>query len=1727
MTFYNTMLSRMGSIKAGRLSDPETSEDLSDVEATLSGLGIKLRDSESEFRNFGDVLAEVGGKWESFSSVQQRAIATAFAGTRQQTRFLSLMAGWGKAQEYAEVAAESAGTALEKFSVYEESIEYKTNRMTSAFENLSTTILDSGLVGGIIDFGTGLLKAGAAMDAWPIKLALIATAAVGAVTAIKTLQDSSIGKALSDTMAIIPNMIARLNALGAVTGFSAANATMLGSAFSSMTTAQIVNTAATKGMSEEQLRAALQYSILDDAVKEETIAQFASATAKGANTAAGAAQAAGNGLLTFSWKSVTLGIIENAKALASWMLTNPVGWIVGIGAAFAGLAAAINNNYKKLEENIQKANDLKSAYKDAAAQIRSSITSISSVKDEFEQLSHGVDKFGNNISLSNEEYQRYLEIVNQIVAINPEIVEGYDEANNAIIDKNTAISETIKLLKEQQRTELLSATTAANNWAVASGAIAEYKLALNNLKRNVAFTTDGIKQGINQALSEGSVIGKNNIQEFITLNGIDAVDAYNELASVFDTKGTLLELYGDQSGDPNKIWEEAEIRRGMQAWNDLFLAIGEASSESTDIVVKNAGLISKYVSDESLVMVQASIRDSNTAEYALKSASKVYQTQAKLITQSHENYESLSDSSKAFVDSWIRGIKFDETTTKDMAANIDNQALKIVDAISGSNSISKELNDLFTIDADAITIGDYGRISQKINDFIERVESASDFQFSDEAKRQIRMSLGFDVGITANDGTKYEDVNEYLLETLKKKLKWSDVTNKDLERLTIGQLKLAVDLDLSTVKTWEELLVAIKTSEFALRDALSLDDVLGNLSDLEDKFSTLSSALGEFRDNGIVSASTLDKFKESFGQLDGFSSFVNTLSNTSSTLDQVKASVNSLAAEYLNSTKILEGLTSETANTTIAELESIGVVNAAEIVNARLAAQRWEMVIAANSQADAEWLVVENLLKECGAAEEAISQIRALRIAHYNAKIAAVDFSNVNADTITSLLAEAKAAGVAAKSISALTLAKNLQSDIDNAHLSSDEQQRLRGQIEALLLDAQDYLSGAELVIPSVSISMPKRSGSSKEIEEYIAVIDRLYASTKKLEDIQNRMDLLEEKSGRLNADEYEKKNAYLKEIIGLREQENQVLNEQNNIRREMIQEGVDKLRSQGFSISYDAANNDLLVRNMEHLNELFSSNGKTEDTNTLRKAAEALIKDITGWNNDAIAASLSWHENLSELNSDLAEFAANIKDASDEWTNDLEHNIKLMQNQGEKEDKIISVYESLMDYVHGKAEEIRAAMRELGKTSEEIEASDEIQALQDQWWEYYNAIKDIKQEQLDNLQALVDLTKDMIKQEKEDLVDALESQKDAYADLIALKKKSLELTERERSYTENVNDKTKEISKLQARIDALGLDDSRSAQAERGALLEQLLDKQRELEDLQREHSLTAQQEALDQDQKNFESAKDKEIQKIRDFLKDNEAMTKAALGRIDTMNASTFDNLLSYAKRYTSIAGAELETMWDKGIDSAKRYGSVTDALFGLKKESGGDWNEPAVTNAVVTNKVKTMQSNSLGWQTASAGDRERLVKENERLAAEIEGLIHQKLVRGADGEWYIGSTGGKRLYEVYHEGTPSVGGAPTPKQNELWALMQKKEMVLKPEHQDNLYNFVRGMVPKVNLGSLLSPLANIGQMFADMKGGHEIKIDNRMYFDGYVPDDYILSAIERQRRRASDLLLSELGV
>lgn len=140
-----TMLSRYGNVKAGIYSgmnitgdQNETTESLNDIEKVLKKLGISLRTSNLEFRDFDDVLDDIAAKWETLDSVSKNAIATAMAGTRQRESFLVLMENYDKYKDFIEEAAESEGTAAEKYKAYEDSLEASQKKLSAAWEELAS-----------------------------------------------------------------------------------------------------------------------------------------------------------------------------------------------------------------------------------------------------------------------------------------------------------------------------------------------------------------------------------------------------------------------------------------------------------------------------------------------------------------------------------------------------------------------------------------------------------------------------------------------------------------------------------------------------------------------------------------------------------------------------------------------------------------------------------------------------------------------------------------------------------------------------------------------------------------------------------------------------------------------------------------------------------------------------------------------------------------------------------------------------------------------------------------------------------------------------------------------------------------------------------------------------------------------------------------------------------------------------------------------------------------------------------------------------------------------------------------------------------------------------------------------------------------------------------------------------------------------------------------------------
>ena len=159
-TALKTIYSRMSDIKSGKLElidEDGTSEILSDVEQTLANVGIDLRKTVTEYNNYSDVLDNLADKWDSLSQVQQNALAKAFAGTRQQNVFRTLMANYNNVRKYTDLSANSKGAAEEKFNNYLDSIEAKTNTLQAAFESLATNNFSDESYKGIIEATTALV----------------------------------------------------------------------------------------------------------------------------------------------------------------------------------------------------------------------------------------------------------------------------------------------------------------------------------------------------------------------------------------------------------------------------------------------------------------------------------------------------------------------------------------------------------------------------------------------------------------------------------------------------------------------------------------------------------------------------------------------------------------------------------------------------------------------------------------------------------------------------------------------------------------------------------------------------------------------------------------------------------------------------------------------------------------------------------------------------------------------------------------------------------------------------------------------------------------------------------------------------------------------------------------------------------------------------------------------------------------------------------------------------------------------------------------------------------------------------------------------------------------------------------------------------------------------------------------------------------------------------------
>lgn len=162
---FKTIFSRLGSVKAGTfLSEDLESEYtditsyVNDVEKVLSKIGIRLRDTNKDFRDAQDVLDDVAKGWKNYDDLTKQALATSIAGVRQRENFLALMENYDKALKLEDSALNSNGKAMQKYAVYQDSIAAKQDRINALAQTWVQNMNFEWVIGKLLSLGEALMK---------------------------------------------------------------------------------------------------------------------------------------------------------------------------------------------------------------------------------------------------------------------------------------------------------------------------------------------------------------------------------------------------------------------------------------------------------------------------------------------------------------------------------------------------------------------------------------------------------------------------------------------------------------------------------------------------------------------------------------------------------------------------------------------------------------------------------------------------------------------------------------------------------------------------------------------------------------------------------------------------------------------------------------------------------------------------------------------------------------------------------------------------------------------------------------------------------------------------------------------------------------------------------------------------------------------------------------------------------------------------------------------------------------------------------------------------------------------------------------------------------------------------------------------------------------------------------------------------------------------------------
>lgn len=150
-----TIYSRINDIATGA-DDAQVS--LGNYSSKMLDVGISVLDANGNLRDTGDVIDEIGGKWQTLSREQQIYLARTMAGQRQYNNLIALFDNWSKYTDLVNVSMEAQGTTMQKNARYMDSLGAKMEQFGAASERVKDALINEESLKGLVSTGTTLVN---------------------------------------------------------------------------------------------------------------------------------------------------------------------------------------------------------------------------------------------------------------------------------------------------------------------------------------------------------------------------------------------------------------------------------------------------------------------------------------------------------------------------------------------------------------------------------------------------------------------------------------------------------------------------------------------------------------------------------------------------------------------------------------------------------------------------------------------------------------------------------------------------------------------------------------------------------------------------------------------------------------------------------------------------------------------------------------------------------------------------------------------------------------------------------------------------------------------------------------------------------------------------------------------------------------------------------------------------------------------------------------------------------------------------------------------------------------------------------------------------------------------------------------------------------------------------------------------------------------------------------